>query len=166
MEGARGARMQHPWVTREVPLPQLFYRGAGPSLTRGLFTKQRVVESRKMAFEAGVGGKELRFAEVIPEVDPVEAKKIRPDLPRGTRCYTSAPNQQSIMDSIIFNRVFDWRSSEQHEEAFRHMYGNAAGKLSAGLTPNEKRIKYSMPSGARPKSLGMGHRLAVLAATK
>ncbi|CAE7210201.1 unnamed protein product, partial [Symbiodinium necroappetens] len=35
---------------------------------------------------------------------------------RGVRCYTSAPNQQSIMDSIIFNRVFDWRSRELHDK--------------------------------------------------
>jgi len=155
----RGAGMQRPWA-KEVPLPGIFYGGGGPYLTRGLFTKNKLAEQRAQV----AAGKELRFAEVIPTSK--EEERTRPDLPRGTRCYTSAPNQQSIMDSIIFNRVFDWRSSEQHEEAFRKMYGNAAGQLSAGITPNEKRIKYSVPRSQRPKNFGAGHRLAALAMTR
>mmetsp|Transcript_13127 Transcript_13127/g.22771 ORF Transcript_13127/g.22771 Transcript_13127/m.22771 type:complete len:171 (-) Transcript_13127:104-616(-) len=170
MEGQGASGMQQPWVVHQVRLPGIFYGGSGPDLTRGLFTKHRVAAERKAALQnpsTWADGKEVRFAEASRAASKEEElKKMRPDLPRGTRCYTSAPNQQSIMDSMIFNRVFDWRSSEQHEQAFRKMYGNAAGQLSAGITPNEKRIKYSVPRSERPKSFGAGHRMAVMAATK
>ena len=107
-----------------------------PEPVRALSTTTR--KGRFATITLCQGLKDCLGPEVVPATTATgqEGRDVK-----GVRCYTSAANQQSIMDSMIFNRVFDWRSPEEHEKAFRQLYQDAAGQLSAGLTPNEKRIK-------------------------
>mmetsp|Transcript_42943 Transcript_42943/g.100261 ORF Transcript_42943/g.100261 Transcript_42943/m.100261 type:complete len:170 (+) Transcript_42943:59-568(+) len=144
--------LQKEWQN-EVQLPSFFHGGAGCPEGRGVVAKRIAVQCRSS----------LNDEQVVPAKAAEDYAAVISCLPaggddppmRGVRCYTSAPNQQSIMDSILFNRVFDWRSREQHDKAFKQMYGGAAGRISAGVDLNGKRVKYSTPWFARPKTLPM-----------
>mmetsp|Transcript_95014 Transcript_95014/g.174149 ORF Transcript_95014/g.174149 Transcript_95014/m.174149 type:complete len:180 (-) Transcript_95014:101-640(-) len=52
---------------------------------------------------------------------------------QAKRTYENAPNQQSIVDQLVFNRDMDFSGETQYDEEFLHMYDGAAGKLSADL---------------------------------
>ncbi|CAE7877323.1 unnamed protein product, partial [Symbiodinium microadriaticum] len=105
--------LQKEWQN-EVQLPSFFYGGAGCPEGRGSVAKRIAVQCR-----SSLKDQQVVSAKVVEDYAAViSCLPVGGDDPpmRGVRCYTSAPNQQSIMDSIIFNRVFDWRSRELHDK--------------------------------------------------
>lgn len=52
------------------------------------------------------------------------------DRDRGYRRYPSAPNMQSIVDQIVFNRDMDFSGDDQYDEEFLDMFAGSAGRLT------------------------------------
>jgi len=61
----------------------------------------------------------------------------------GPRMYKSAPNQQSIVDQVIFGRDMDFSGEEQFDEEFTVMFDSMAGKPS--WAPPQARCRRLVP---------------------